>query len=112
MKNQLDAKPRANKGTALFEPVSDKLICESVDQEDMSSGGIALADVSEQRTLRGRVLFAGPGFWAAPEMFVPTTLKPGDQILYQRFAAQTFEHDGKEYQIVQERDVITKINPQ
>ena len=95
--------------TALFEPVSDKLICEPVEQEDMSSGGIVLAEVSDQKTLKGRVICAGKGFWAAAGLFVETTLKPGDIILYQRFAAQVFEHEGKEYQIVQERDVLTKI---
>lgn len=95
----------------LFQPVSDKLICEPVEQEDTSSGGIALAEVSDQKTLTGRVIAAGPGFWAAAGLFIDTTLKPGDLIIYQRFSAQVFEHGGKDYQIVQERDVLSKINP-
>lgn len=92
-----------------FEPISDKLVCEPVEQDEMSSGGIILPELSDQKTLKGRVLFAGKGFWAAPGLFIETSMKPGDIILYQRFAAQVFEHDGKEYQIVQERDVLTKI---
>ena len=55
-------------------------------------------------------MVAGKGFWAAPELFITTTLKEGDIILYQRFAAQTFEYDDLEYHIIQERDVLTKIN--
>ena len=94
----------------LFQPISDKLICEPVEQDDVSSGGIALAEVSDQRTLMGRVLFVGPGFWAAPDLFVSTTIKPGNIIIYQRFSAQTFEHQGTEYQIVQERDAISRVN--
>jgi chaperonin GroES len=92
-----------------FEPISDKLVCEPVEQDEMSSGGIILPELSDQKTLKGRVLFAGKGFWAAPGLFIETSIKPGDIVLYQRFAAQVFEHDGKEYQIVQERDVLTKI---
>jgi len=92
-----------------FEPISDKLVCEPVEQDEMSSGGIILPELSDQKTLKGRVLFAGKGFWAAPGLFIETAVKPGDIVLYQRFAAQVFEHDGKEYQIVQERDVLTKI---
>jgi len=92
-----------------FEPISDKLVCEPVEQDEMSSGGIILPELSDQKTLKGRVLFAGKGFWAAPGLFIETSMKPGDIVLYQRFAAQVFEHDGKEYQIVQERDVLTKI---
>lgn len=94
----------------LFEPINDKLICEPVEQDEMSAGGIILPELSDQKTLKGRVIYAGKGFWAAPGLFIETTLKPGDIIMYQRFAAQTFEHDGKEYQVVQERDTITKIN--
>lgn len=94
----------------LFEPINDKLICEPVEQDEMSAGGIILPELSDQKTLKGRVVCAGKGFWAAPGLFVETTIKPGDIILYQRFAAQVFEHDGKEYQVVQERDTITKIN--
>jgi chaperonin GroES len=94
----------------LFEPINDKLICEPVEQDEMSAGGIILPELSDQKTLKGKVIYAGKGFWAAPGLFIETTLKPGDIIMYQRFAAQTFEHDGKEYQVVQERDTITKIN--
>lgn len=94
----------------LFEPISDKLICEPVEQDEMSAGGIILPELSDQKTLKGKVVWAGKGFWAAPGLFIDTTIKPGDTVLYQRFAAQVFEHDGKEYQIVQERDVLTKIN--
>lgn len=92
-----------------FEPISDKLVCEPVEQDEASSGGILLPELSDQKTLKGRVLFAGKGFWAAPGLFVETTSKVGDIILYQRFAAQVFEHEGKEYQIVQERDVLTRL---
>ena len=94
----------------LFEPVSDKLVCEPLDQEEMSDGGIIMPELSEQKTLKARVLYAGKGFWAAPGLFIETTMKPGDVILYQRFAAQTFELDGKDYQIVQERDVLSRLN--
>lgn len=94
----------------LFSPVSDKLICLPVEQDIMSDGGIILPEVDDQKLLRAVVKFAGKGFWAAPGLFIETTMKPGDIILYQRFSAQTFEYKDEEYQVVQERDVITKIN--
>ena len=94
----------------LFSPISDKLICLPVEQDEMSEGGIILPEISEQKLLKARVQYVGKGFWAAPSLFIETTIKPGDVILYQRFAAQTFEYGGAEYHSVQERDVITKIN--
>ena len=93
-----------------FEPISDKLVCLPLEQDEMSAGGIILPELSDQKTLKARVVVAGKGFWAAPNLFIETTLKEGDVILYQRFAAQTFEYDDLEYHIIQERDVLTKIN--
>ena len=93
----------------LFEPINDKLICEPVEQDEMSAGGIILPELSDQKTLKGRVVCAGKGFWAAPSLFVETTCKPGDIVIYQRFAAQVMEYDGIDYHIIQERDVLTKI---
>lgn len=95
--------------SSVFEPISDKLICKPVEQEEISSGGILLPEVDEQKTLRAEVVEAGKGFWAAPSLFVETTCKPGDIVIYQRFAAQVMEYDGIDYHIIQERDVLTKI---
>lgn len=94
----------------VFEPISDKLICVPVDQEEMSSGGIYLPDVDDKRSLTARVVSAGPGFWAGVDCFIATTIKPGDVVVYQRFAAQTFEYDNDEYHVIQERDLICKLN--
>jgi chaperonin GroES len=96
--------------SSTFEPISDKLVCKPVEQDEMSSGGILLPEVDDQKTLTAEVVVAGKGFWAAPGLFIETVCKPGDIIVYQRFSAQTMEYDGVDYHIVQERDVLTKIN--
>lgn len=93
----------------LFEPISDKLVCKPVEQDEVSAGGIILPELDDQKTLKAKVLVAGKGFWAAPGLFVETTCKPGDIVIYQRFAAQVMEHDGTDYHIIQERDVLTKL---
>lgn len=95
-----------------FEPIGDRLICLPVDQEEMSSGGIYLPDVDDKKSLKAKVVAAGKGFWAGTDMFIDTTLVPGDTVLYQRFSAQTIEYDGEEYHVIQERDVISKLKPQ
>lgn len=93
----------------LFEPISDKLICKPVEQDEVSAGGIILPELDDQKTLKAEVMVAGKGFWAAPGLFIETSCKPGDIVVYQRFAAQVMEHDGQDYHIIQERDVLTKV---
>lgn len=92
-----------------FSPISDKLICKPVEQDQVSTGGIILPELDDTKTLKAEVLVAGKGFWAAPGLFIETTIKEGDIVVYQRFAAQVMEYDGVEYHIVQERDILTKI---
>ena len=94
---------------SVFQPIGDKLICLPVEQEQMSAGGIYLPDVDDKKSLAATIVAAGPGFWAGADLFVPTTLKEGDTVLYQRFAAQVVEFDEAEYHVVQERDIITKL---
>lgn len=93
----------------IFTPISDRLVCKPVEQDETSAGGIILPEIDDQKTLKAEVLVAGPGFWAAPDLFVSTTVKQGDIVVYQRFAAQTMEYDGEVYHIIQERDVLTKV---
>ena len=38
------------KGT--FEPISDKLVCKPVAQDEVSDGGIILPQIDEQKTLK------------------------------------------------------------
>tara|TARA_R110001606_G_scaffold399121_1_gene580873 strand:+ start:155 stop:457 length:303 start_codon:yes stop_codon:yes gene_type:complete len=95
--------------TEQLSPIGDKLICLPIDQEERSAGGIYLPDVDDKKSLKSKVVAAGPGFWAGTDMFIKTTLEPGDIIMYQRFSAQTVEFDDTEYHVIQERDVITKI---
>jgi len=93
----------------LFEPISDKLICKPVEQDEVSAGGIILPELDDQKTLKAEVVVAGKGFWAAPGLFIETTCKPGDIVVYQRYAAQVMEYDGTDYHIIQERDALTKM---
>ena len=92
-----------------FEPISDKLVCLPIEQNEVSDGGIILPQIDDQKTLTAKVIVAGKGFWAAPGLFIETSCKEGDLVVYQRFAAQVMEYDGKDYHIIQERDVLTKI---
>lgn len=93
-----------------FEPIGDKLVCIPVEQDEQTAGGILLPEIDDQKTLKAKVVQAGKGFWAAPGLFIETTCKPDDIVVYQRFGAQVMELDGVEYHIIQERDVLTKLH--
>ena len=61
----------------------------------------------------------GKGRWEAPEkkggskpkgkeekVFKPTVLKPGDQVLYEKYGTTKIDLDGKELVLVRESDIL------
>tara|TARA_R110000868_G_scaffold137052_2_gene350432 strand:+ start:1167 stop:1466 length:300 start_codon:yes stop_codon:yes gene_type:complete len=92
-----------------FEPLGDKLIVKPVEADEMSSGGIIIADLENQRTIKAEVISAGPGTYQFGE-FVPTDVKVGDLVLYQHFSALKFEYENDEYHTVRASEIICKLS--
>ena len=92
-----------------FEPLGDKIICREIAPEEMSSGGIIIPDVENQRVYEAEVIAIGPGRYEGGQL-VPASVKIGDKILYQRFSAQTFEFESDEYHTVRESEIICKLH--
>lgn len=93
-----------------FMPIADRLIVKPLDHEEVSDGGIILPDMENQRTLRGEVVAAGPGRVTENGTLVPLTVKIGDHIVYQKFAATVVDIDGIEYHTMKEMDIVVILN--
>lgn len=91
-----------------FEPLGDKLIVKPVEADEMSSGGIIIPDLENQRTIKAEVVAAGTGTYQFGE-FVPTSTKVGDLVIYQHFSALKFEYENEEYHTVKESEIICKL---
>ncbi len=59
----------------------------------------------------------GTGTWRYPDedgaieerkerRFIPTTVKPGERVLYEKFAGKTYTIGGEDLMLVRERDII------
>ena len=91
-----------------FEPLGDKLIVKPIEADEMSSGGIIIADLENQRTIKAEVVAAGPGTYQFGE-FVPIDVKVGDLVIYQHFSALKFEYQNDEYHTVKASEIICKL---
>lgn len=73
--------------------------------EEVSKGGIIIPDTAKEKPRRGKVIYVGPG-----TKDDPTTLKPGDIILYGKYSGTDYSHEGIEYLIMRETDVMGILN--
>jgi chaperonin GroES len=79
-----------------------------------SADTIAQASVKAGRTrsLEGTVVAVGPGKWHG-DVFVPTRLKPGDEVFYGSFSGMPVinEEDGQTYFILTEAEISLVRRP-
>ncbi len=91
-------------------PLLDRVVAQKVEQEEAVKGGIILPDsVKSSEQQIARVVEVGPGRKRDGEM-VTSPVQVGEEILIDKYAAQTFTVDDQEYLIVKFDDIIAVVN--
>lgn len=85
-------------------PLHDRVIVEAAAAEEKTAGGIIIPDTAKEKPQRGTVIAAGPG-----KKDEPTMVKPGDIVLYGKYAGTEINIGGKEYLIMRESDILAII---
>ena len=84
---------------------------------EMTAGGLYIPDTAKVKPQEGVVEAVGPGAYEAEKLgkkkeegkerkFIPTSVKPGDHVIYERYAGQTYKINGEERILVRERDIL------
>ena len=91
-------------GEIKIKPLADRVIIEPAAAEEKTSGGIIIPDTAKEKPQRGTVKAVGPG-----KKDEPMTVKPGDTVLYGKYAGTEISHDGSDYLIMREADIVAII---
>ncbi len=89
---------------ASITPLHDRVIVKPAAAEEKTAGGIIIPDTAKEKPQRGIVIAAGPG-----KKDEPMTVKSGDTILYGKYAGTEVSHDGEDYLIMRESDILAVI---
>ena len=98
-----------------LKPLHDWVLIRTGEPSEKSAGGIFIPDAAQEKPQEGMVLAVGAGRFVEykdskekvkKKTFVKTTLKPGEHILYDKYAAREVEGDDKELVLVREEDVL------
>lgn len=87
-----------------IQPLSDRVLIEPTPAEEVTASGIIIPDSAKEKPLRGTILAVGNGT-KDEEM----TLKPGDQVLFGKYAGAEIEFEGKKYLLMRQNDVLAKL---
>ena len=87
-----------------IKPLADRVLILPAPVEEKTIGGIIIPDSAKEKPLRGEVIAVGNG--TKDEEMI---LKPGDQVLYGKYAGTELELDGTKYLIMRQSDVLAII---
>jgi chaperonin GroES len=99
-------------------PLHDWAVIVPSEAETKTAGGIFIPDTAKEKPAEGVVEAIGPGALEEEKhgkkkteekkerKFIPTTVKPGDRILYEEYAGQKITIDNKERVLVREKNIL------
>ena len=90
-------------------PLNDRVLIKAIEKEDERIGGIIVPDTAKEKPQEGEVVAVGPGRMLEDGSRQPPSVAVGDTILYGKYAGTEIKHDGQDYLIMREDDILAKI---
>src|ERR1700752_4119682 len=87
----------------------DRLIIQRIEEGEQRIGGIIIPDSAKEKPQQGKVIAAGNGKVKDDGKRIALDVKAGDLILFGKYSGQEIKHDGEDYIIMREDEVLTVI---
>ena len=93
-----------------LEALFDAVIVKPVEEEETMYGSIVVPDAGKDRNEKGVIVAVGPGKPTATGHFIKTLIKEGDTVILPTMGFSKLEHNGEEYFIGSENQILAKVN--
>ena len=85
----------------MIKPLADRVLIEPQEAQTKTASGIFIPDTAKEKPHQGKVVAAGPG-----KKDEPMEVKPGDVVLYGKYAGTEVTVEDKKYLIVKQSDIL------
>jgi chaperonin GroES len=92
-----------------IKPLGDRVLIESLEENIQKQGSLYIPDTAKEKPQEGKIKAVGKGRYEDGKL-IPLDVKVGDKVLYGKYSGTEIKHDGKEYLIVRESDVLAIID--
>jgi chaperonin GroES len=93
----------------VIRPLGERVVVKPLPSEERTKSGIVLPDTAKEKPQEGEVVAVGSGKILETGQRVPIDLKPGDRILFSKYAGNEVKIDDVEYLIMREADILGVI---
>ena len=87
-----------------IKPLADRVLIKALDAETKTASGIYIPDSAKEKPQKGTVIALGPGTSENP-----ITVKIGDQVLYGKYSGTELNHEGTDYLMMKESDLMAIV---
>ena len=89
-------------------PLGDKVVLKQKEAEVTTQSGIILAGAGKEKPQEAEVIAVGPG-GNVDGKEVTMMVKPGDVVIYSKYAGTEVKLDGQEYIVVRQNDIVAIV---
>ena len=87
-------------------PLQDRIIVKRTEEEETTKGGLIIPDTAKEKPQEGKIIAVGKGKVNEDGKVLPLDVKPGDQVLFGKYAGTEIKIDGEEHLIMREDDLL------
>jgi chaperonin GroES len=84
-----------------IQPLADYVVAEQEKAEAKTASGFYLPDAAKEKPKTSKVVAVGKDV---------KNVKIGDRIIYKSYSSTDVKHDGTEYMLIKEEDILATVN--
>ena len=89
-----------------FVPLHDRILVRRIEEQETTRSGLIIPDTAKEKPQEGEVLAVGKGKIKDDRKVLPLDVKPGDRILFGKYAGTEIALEGELYLIMREDEVL------
>lgn len=89
-------------------PLGDRVVLKQVEAEETTKSGLILTTSAQEKPQEAEVIAVGSGGMVDGKE-VTMQVKPGDKVIYSKYAGNEVKLEGEEYIIVRQNDILAVV---
>lgn len=89
-------------------PLGDRVVIQHLEAEETTKSGIILTGTAKEKPQEALVVAVGPGGMVDGEKVV-MEVKPGDKVIYSKYAGNEVTMEDEEYVIVRQNEILAIV---
>ena len=89
-------------------PLGDRVVLKQVEAEETTKSGLILTTSAQEKPQEAEVIAVGPGGMVDGKE-VTMQVKPGDKVIYSKYAGNEVKLECEEYIIVRQNDILAVV---